>query len=131
MFVALTHDIQVTAQPSFLADQSNPEEGYFVWAYTIQIENKGVRTVQLISRRWHITDAGGQAQEVEGPGVVGEQPVLVPGQVFQYTSGVVLYHPSGIMTGAYEMINLQNQEPFSILVPTFSLDSPFQTQRPN
>lgn len=131
MFKAITHDIQVVVEPLYLSDQSNPQEGSFVWAYTIQIENLGAANVQLVNRTWHITDAGGQVQEVHGPGVVGEQPVLVPGQMFQYTSGVVLHTPSGIMSGTYEMEHLGSGARFDIVVPTFSLDSPFQTLRPN
>jgi len=131
MYTAKTKDIQVVAVPSYLVEQSNPAEGYYVWAYTIQIENCGQRTVQLLNRTWHITDAGGQVQLVEGPGVVGEQPVLAPGLVFQYTSGVVLHTPSGIMTGSYEMLDKDSEEMFDIAVPTFSLDSPLQALRPN
>lgn len=131
MFSATTHEIQVVAQPRFLPDQSNAEQGYYVWAYTIQIENRGRRTVQLISRNWHITDAGGQVQQVHGPGVVGEQPLFAPGQVFQYTSGVVLHTSSGWMTGTYEMQDRHSEELFFVTIPAFSLDSPQQAVRPN
>lgn len=131
MFSATTHYIRVLAVPTYLADQSNPADDYYVWAYTIQIENRGQRTVQLLNRTWHITDASGQVQEVQGPGVVGEQPVLSPGLVFQYTSGTVLHTPSGIMKGSYEMLDKDSGEHFDIEIPIFSLDSPDQRGRPN
>lgn len=131
MFSATTQEILVVAQPRFLPDQSDMGQGYYVWAYTIQIENRGRRTVQLLNRSWHITDAGGQVQQVHGPGVVGEQPIFAPGQVFQYTSGVVLHTPSGWMAGTYEMVDCGSEEAFLIDIPAFSLDSPQQAGRPN
>lgn len=131
MYAATTHHIRIIALPTYLVDQSNPEEGSFVWAYTIQIENRGQRTVQLLNRTWHITDAGGQVQEVHGAGVIGEQPVLEPGQAFQYTSGAVLNTPSGIMSGSYEMVDAETGERFDVAIPIFSLDSPAQLVRPN
>lgn len=131
MYSATTGPIRVIALPTYLTDQSDPEEGSFVWAYTVRIENRGKRTVQLLNRRWRITDAGGQVQEVQGAGVIGEQPVLAAGQAFQYTSGVVLATPSGIMAGTYELVDKENGERFDVTVPTFSLDSPAQKDRPN
>lgn len=131
MFIKVTKDIKVTAMPMYLEDQSDPEEEHYVWAYTIQIENHGDQTVQLLNRTWHITDATGQLQEVQGPGVVGEQPVLQPGDVFQYTSGTVLNTSSGMMVGTYEMLELEAGTSFNIDIPAFSLDSPFQMARPN
>lgn len=130
MFSKTTRSIKVTVLPSYLEDQSHPENGRYVWAYTIQVENGGAETVQLINRYWQITDAQGHVQEVRGPGVVGEQPVLGPGQAFRYTSGTALHTPSGIMVGEYEM-ELSNGERFAIDVPAFSLDSPHQVGRPN
>ena len=85
-----TRNIQVTVQPIFLEEQSSPDESYFVWAYNVKIENGGTETVQLRSRYWRITDARGRIDEVRGPGVVGEQPVLGPGESFEYTSGTPL-----------------------------------------
>ena len=131
MYSKTTQAIKITALPTFLEDQSDVEEGQFVWAYTIQIENHGEQTVQLINRTWQVTDAGGQLQEVHGPGVVGEQPVLDPGQAFQYTSGTVLNTPSGLMAGSYEMLNKETGDMFLVDIPLFSLDSPCQTARPN
>lgn len=116
--------------PTYLADQSEPSDDVYVWAYTVQVENLSEREVRLVKRHWKITDGLGQHQEVQGMGVVGEQPVLKPGEGFRYTSGTALKTPSGIMFGAYEMEG-DNGEHFPIDIPPFSLDSPFQTQRPN
>lgn len=130
MYSKTTRQIKIIAMPQFLPQQSDPLQQHFVWAYTIQLENIGEETVQLLRRYWHITDASGMVQEVRGDGVVGETPVLEPGDVFQYTSGVSLKTASGIMGGHYEMTTGQN-EVFLIDIPTFSLDSPQQIQRPN
>ena len=124
-----TRAITVTVRPAFLADQSEPDENRFVWAYHVRIANGGERPVQLLRRTWHITDARGRVQRVEGPGVVGKQPVLGPGETFEYTSGTPLETPSGFMTGAYHMIDLGSGTPFDIVIPAFSLDSPHQAGR--
>ncbi|MBV8841148.1 MAG: Co2+/Mg2+ efflux protein ApaG [Alphaproteobacteria bacterium] len=123
MYQSVTRDIEVTVTPEYLADRSSPESGEYFWAYTIEITNKSDRTVQLRTRHWRITDAFGRKQEVRGPGVVGKQPVLKPGESFEYTSGVPLPTPSGFMTGTYGMVS-DNGELFDIAIPTFSLDSP-------
>jgi|TARA_Y100000814_G_C12344284_1_gene405257 ApaG protein len=123
MYYATTQEIEVSVEPFYLEDQSDPEEGHFAFAYHVRIENHGIRTVQLINRRWQITDALGRIQEVRGPGVVGEQPVLEPGETFEYTSGCPLATPSGIMAGAYEM-EATNGDRFDVEIPVFSLDSP-------
>ena len=128
MFTKTTRDIKITAIPQFLPEHSDPEQAHYVWAYTIEIENTGNETVQLLSRHWHITDAKGLVQEVRGAGVVGEQPVLGPRDAFRYTSGTSLGTPSGIMVGEYQM-STPGGEPFEIDVPAFSLDSPFQVKR--
>lgn len=125
-----TRSITVTVEPTYLEDQSSPAEGRFVWAYHIRIENKGADTVQLRRRHWRITDGQGRTQEVGGSGVVGKQPVLAPGQSFEYTSGTPLSTPSGIMVGNYEMETRQG-ESFLIAIPAFSLDSPHQSVRLN
>ncbi|WP_042701232.1 Co2+/Mg2+ efflux protein ApaG [Azospirillum sp. B506] len=130
MYTALTHDIRVTVQPVFLEDQSSPAEGRFVWAYHVRIENEGNETVQLRTRHWRITDAMGRVQEVRGPGVVGEQPVLEPGDHFEYTSGTPLGTPSGIMAGTYGMEG-QDGRAFDVTIPAFSLDSPHQPMQLN
>jgi len=125
MYSESTRSIQVTVEPKYLDDQSEPDEDHYVWAYSIRIENQGAETVRLRNRYWHITDAQGRTQEVRGPGVVGEQPTLKPGESFEYTSGTPLGTPSGIMMGAYEM-ETNNGEMFDVAVPAFSLDSPYQ-----
>ncbi len=130
MYSATTHAITVTAQPTYLEDQSEPLDSRFVWAYHIRINNGSNRTVQLLSRTWQITDGFGRRQEVQGAGVVGEQPVLKPGQSFEYTSGTPLQTPSGIMVGTYQM-EAEDGERFLIDVPAFSLDSPHQAVRLN
>ena len=101
-----------------------------MWAYRVRIENHGTEQVQLLNRYWRITDAKGVTQEVEGPGVVGEQPILQPGASFVYTSGCPLTTPSGIMQGRYEM-QTDEGERFWINIPAFSLDSPHQNVRLN
>ncbi len=123
MYIAITHDIQVTALPEFLIERSDPTQDRYYWSYTIEIANLGRTRVQLISRHWIIIDANGQREEVQGPGVVGEQPVLEPGETFRYASGCPLSTPSGLMQGSYRMITPAG-ESFDVDVPTFSLDSP-------
>lgn len=130
MFTRTTRHIKVTVIPTYLEEQSDPQEHHFVWAYAIQLENMGQETAQLINRYWHITDANGGIQEVRGPGVVGEQPVLKPGSAYRYTSGASLRTPSGMMVGHYEMETPQNER-FIIDIPVFSLDSPLQLLRAN
>jgi ApaG protein len=121
MYRAVTRKIEVTVTPRFLSDRSSPANNYFFWAYTIDIANLGGETVQLKTRHWRITDATGKLQEVRGPGVVGEEPVLKPGESYEYTSGVPLPTPSGFMVGTYGMIT-DKGEHFDIDVPAFSLD---------
>ena len=128
MYTQATRDIQVTVRPIYLDEQSEPDENRYFWAYQVRIENRGRETVQLLNRYWNITDATGKVVEVRGPGVVGEQPVLKPGEAFEYTSGTPLATPSGIMVGSYEMTT-DSGERFEIAVPAFSLDSPYQTRR--
>jgi ApaG protein len=130
MYSETTRSIRVTVEPFYLEDQSSPAEDHYVWAYHVRIENRGKETVQLRSRYWRITDNRGQVQEVRGPGVVGEQPVLRPGESFEYTSGTPLPTPSGIMVGAYHM-ETRGGESFAVSIPAFSLDSPHQTVRLN
>ena len=130
MYRAVTRNIEVTVKPRFLADRSSPENGYFFWAYTIAITNSGSETVQLRTRHWRITDALGRLQEVKGAGVVGEEPVLKPGQSFEYTSGVPLPTPSGFMTGTYGM-QTETGGGFDVEIPTFSLDCSFGEQTIN
>lgn len=130
MYSETTRSLTVTVQPIYLEDQSSPSDNHFVWAYRVRIENGGQETVQLLRRHWKITDAIGRIQEVKGAGVVGEQPVLQPGDAYEYTSGTPLSTPSGIMEGTYQM-ETQDGERFDIAVPAFSLDSPHQKMRLN
>jgi ApaG protein len=130
MYKAITRGIAVSVEPSFLDDQSKPQEHYYMWAYRVRIENLSTETVQLRTRYWRITDAGGRVQEVRGDGVVGEQPVLPPGEVFEYTSGCPLPTPSGIMVGSYRMV-AESGEAFDVAIPAFSLDSPHEAVRLN
>ncbi len=125
MYSQTTHLITVSVDPLYLEDQSSPEENHYVWAYRVRIENNSNRTVRLLSRHWIIADAVGRVQEVKGSGVVGEHPVLKPGESYEYTSGTPLTTPSGIMVGSYQMDALDDQ-PFDIAIPAFSLDSPHQ-----
>jgi len=123
MYEGNTQGIRIVVHPHFLEGQSRPDEGHFVWAYTIIIENNGDATVTLRTRYWKITDAKGRVQEVRGEGVVGEQPTLKPGERFQYTSGCPLSTPSGFMVGAYQMQRADGSF-FNADIPAFSLDSP-------
>ena len=124
MYRSITRHIQVTVHPQFLAEESRPTEGRFFWAYTVEIVNTGPQTVQLRSRAWEITDELGRREEVRGAGVVGEQPVLDPGERFEYTSGCPLSTPSGLMVGTYSMVT-DAGESFEVEIPAFSLDSPY------
>ena len=130
MYKETTRLITITVVPTYLDDQSSPEESHYVWKYHVRIENNGEDTVQLRTRYWRITDAVGRVQEVRGPGVVGEQPVLKPGKSYEYTSGTPLPTPSGIMTGTYQM-ETDGGDRFDIAIPAFSLDSPHQAARLN
>ncbi|WP_173934849.1 Co2+/Mg2+ efflux protein ApaG [Chelativorans sp. Marseille-P2723] len=123
MYRAITQDIEVCVEPFFLPEHSDPAESHYVWAYRVTIANHSVQTVKLMFRYWHITDALGRVQEVEGEGVVGEQPELEPGDSFQYTSGCSLSTSSGIMVGRYTMRTEQG-DLFEVDIPAFSLDLP-------
>ena len=123
MYSEITRSIKVSVRPFYLEQHSAPEEHRFVWAYQVRIENEGNETVQLRNRHWQITDELGRQQEVRGPGVVGEQPVLQPGQTYEYTSSCPLTTPSGFMVGDYEM-ETATGEKFLIRIPAFSLDTP-------
>jgi ApaG protein len=130
MYETVTRGIRIRVTPQYLEDQSTPEESEFFWAYTVDIANEGDETVQLRSRVWRITDGHGRTEEVRGPGVVGETPVIQPGNSFSYTSGCPLRTPSGIMTGSYQMADAKGQL-FDVQIPAFSLDSPFALRSVN
>ena len=131
MYEQETAGMVVRVAPQFLPEESKPTESRFVWAYTIEIENRTSDPVQLVSRFWRITDENGLTQEVRGAGVVGQQPVIGPGQSFRYTSAAPLAAPSGVMVGAYSMVRVDNGEAFDIAVPAFALDSPHQSRMVN
>ena len=119
---AKKYSVAVTAHSTYLPDQSDPPQRY-VWAYMVEIENAGEETVQLRARRWTITDGQGRVQLVEGEGVVGEQPVILPGDAYQYTSGCPLGTPSGSMVGSY-LMETEDGDEFEAAIPAFSLDMP-------
>ena len=104
MSTATTEGIKVSVHSQYVADQSAPRQKRYVFAYTIKIENQGSAPAQLRSRHWIITDGNGKVEEVRGPGVVGQQPLLSPGEHFEYTSGCVLETPRGQMKGTYQMV---------------------------
>ncbi|CAN7616153.1 Co2+/Mg2+ efflux protein ApaG [Phyllobacterium sp. LjRoot231] len=130
MYKAITRDIEVTVEPFYLEEQSNPEENRYVWGYRITIANESESTVQLRARYWKITDGNGHVEEVRGPGVIGEQPILNPGDSFQYSSGCPLTTTSGVMLGRYTM-QTDSGERFDIEIPAFSLDLPDQLRTLN
>jgi ApaG protein len=123
MYRAVTRQIEVTVEPNFMPERSSAAKREYFWSYTIAITNTGAETVQLLTRHWIIIDATGHKQEVRGEGVIREQPVLAPGERFEYTSGVSLPTASGYMTGRYQMVSASGEQ-FEIDVPAFSLDSP-------
>lgn len=128
MYSKTTNKINITVKPFYLEDQSEPHESHYVWAYKVIINNKGVETVQLKNRYWKIIDSSGNAREVKGSGVVGEQPILKPGEKYEYTSGAPLNTPSGFMGGYYEMTNSTGGN-FEVEIPFFSLDSPYASKQ--
>jgi ApaG protein len=117
------HRIRVDVATSYVEDQSNPTEGRFVFAYTITIRNEGQVPARLMTRHWIITDANGKVQEVQGEGVVGEQPYLKPGQGFRYSSGAILETPVGVMQGSYRMV-ADGGEVFDAPIAPFTLAMP-------
>ena len=124
LYSRVTRDIEITVLPEFLPERSDASEGHYFWAYTVEIANQGAATVQVTDRHWKITDALGRLEEVRGSGIVGEQPVLQPGEVFRYTSGCPLSTPSGFMMGSYRVV-VDGGEAFEAEIPPFSLDSPY------
>src|SRR6202521_4981685 len=117
---AITRNIRVSVRAQYDSSRSSPQQSQWFFLYTVNITNEGRDTVQLISRHWVITDGMGKVEEVRGPGVVGNQPVLAPGQTFEYTSGCPLTTPFGSMHGTYQMIN-QGDEKFDIEIAPFTL----------
>jgi len=124
MYKSETRGVVIKVEPDFLEEESEPAESRFVWAYTVEIENTGAETIQLLTREWQITDARGRTEIVRGEGVVGEQPVIKPGERYRYTSGAPLPTPSGFMKGHYGMRASDGDE-FAATIPPFALDTPY------
>jgi ApaG protein len=123
---AVTRNVRVSVETEYAAARSNPGMNQWFFLYTITLTNEGRETVQLISRHWIITDATGQIEEVRGPGVVGKQPVLEPGETFEYTSGCQLKTPFGSMRGTYQMVT-DKRDNFEIVIPQFTMTEPYTT----
>ena len=123
MAISKTYQITVTAAPQYVPDQSDPDAERYVFAYTITLENTGTVTAQLISRHWLITDGNSNVQEVRGLGVIGEQPLLRPGEKYEYTSGCQLDTPVGVMRGTYQMM-AEDGTAFEAEIPAFTLSIP-------
>ena len=121
---ALTRGIRVQVQSRYLAERSQPEDSQWLFVYQVRIANEGDETARLISRHWVITDGNGHIEEVKGEGVVGEQPVLEPGEFFEYTSACPLKTPFGSMEGTYQMVTSQG-EAFDVRIAPFSLAEPY------
>lgn len=122
-YSATTEAIEVSVEPFYLDDESRPDEGEFIWAYMVEIHNGGSEAVQLKTRYWQITDAMGRREEVRGEGVVGEQPVIEPGETYEYSSHCPLSTDSGIMAGTFSMERPDGSQ-FEVVIPAFSLDLP-------
>ena len=127
MSTAITQGVRIQVESEFRPERSNPRKRQYFFAYTVRVLNEGNRTVQLISRHWIITDAHGQVEEVQGPGVVGEQPILKPGSSFQYTSGCPLLTEFGSMHGTYQM-RYSDGSTFDAVVAPFRLALPHAVQ---
>ncbi|MCR5858347.1 Co2+/Mg2+ efflux protein ApaG [Mesorhizobium sp. J428] len=123
MYRAVTRNIEVEVEPIYMPDRSDPEQSRYVWAYRVTIANNSEGFVQLLTRYWRIIDGNGKVEEVRGPGVVGDQPELNPGDTYQYTSGCPLTTPTGFMAGHYTMRNEEGAL-FDVTIPAFSLDLP-------
>jgi ApaG protein len=121
---AVTNNVRVEVESQYAADRSQPFQSEWCFYYTIRITNEGDQTVQLLSRHWIITDATAHVEEVKGPGVIGEQPVLAPGESFQYTSGCNLKTPTGVMHGAYQMVSAAGDH-FDVEIAPFALHEPY------
>jgi ApaG protein len=129
-YEAITRKVRVRVTPAYYPERSEPERSRYFWLYSVEIGNEGAETVQLLSRYWRIVDGNGQVQEVRGAGVVGEQPVIAPGESYQYTSGCPLPTPSGFMSGSYQMVAASGER-YEVKIPAFSLDSPFVSRSVN
>jgi len=128
--VNLKNKVSVLVEPTYLEDHSDPTEDSYLWAYTVRIKNNSKETVKLISRHWKIFDSNGSHREVRGKGVVGEQPIIHPGDEFEYTSGTPLKTNSGLMHGSYQMEDFKGRS-FEVAIPPFSLDIPHNEKKYN
>ena len=124
METSITRGIKITVTPTYQPEQSQPEEDKFIFSYEVLIENKSEFTVQLLRRHWYIFDSVGAKREVEGPGVIGEQPVLAPGEKFKYKSWCPLLSQMGCMKGTFLMVRKDNNERFDVTVPQFQMICP-------
>jgi ApaG protein len=131
MYSQTTKSLKVTVVPYYQDDLSVPHQKHYVWEYNIFVENFGEEPVKLVSRKWRIINSEGKIEEVQGAGVVGQQPLIKPGEAFEYSSQAHLSTASGIMFGSYSMVTEENGEAFEIDVPAFSLDSPYERRQPN
>src|SRR3990172_6132241 len=122
---AVTHNVRVEVESQYAPERSLPFQNEWFFYYTIRITNKGDETVQLLSRHWISTDATAHTEEVRGPGVVGEQPILAPGESFQYTSGYKLKTSTGVMHGTYQMAFTESGDHFDIEIAPFALHEPY------
>ncbi len=121
---AITRNVRVHVRSQYVPERSAPSQGEWFFVYTVRIANEGEETVQLVSRHWIITDANGHVEEVKGPGVVGETPILEPGEAFEYTSACPLSTPFGSMRGTYQMVSAKNDR-FDAEIAAFSLSEPY------
>ena len=119
-------EIHVDVEPAFREEESSADESRYVFSYTVTIHNHSPRSVQLLARHWKITQGSGKVQEVRGKGVVGQQPMIGPGQTFRYTSRAILDGPVGVMEGDYTCVDTASQRPFEVAVPPFRLAGPNQ-----
>jgi ApaG protein len=126
LFEQRTKDVIIRVEPEYLAEQSSPSDSRFIWAYTVEIDNQSAEELTVTERFWQIADSRGQVQEVRGKGVVGEKPVVKPGEVFRYTSGAPLTAPSGMMRGTYTVQGASTGECYDVDIPCFVLDSPHE-----
>jgi len=130
-YTLTTNFVKVTVSPIYVEEHSIPYENCYVWIYNVKIKNQNKSTIQLVSRHWQIMDYTGKINEIDGIGVIGEQPVIHSGEIFKYTSGAYLNTPSGIMQGRYEFLDEESTQLFKVIVPSFSLDSPYLNTRPH
>jgi len=126
MITKTTEGVKISVETVYQADYSNPSNEHFMFAYKIQIHNLGDQTVQLLNRHWIIFDSNGTHREVEGQGIVGQQPILESGQMHEYVSGCNLKTEMGTMSGTYEMKRLSDNSTFLVKIPTFMLITPYK-----